>query len=147
VLKTYSPKKAELEHDWYLIDASDLTLGRLATIVATRLQGKHKPTYAPHLDCGDNLVIINTAKVRVTGNKLVDKKYYRHSGYPGGIKEETLEELQSREPNQVIFRAVKGMLPKNRLQDARLSRLKLFAGSEHEHTAQKPRVLNLKESK
>ena len=147
MLRTYSPRAKQLQHEWYLIDAADQTLGRLATRVATLLQGKHKSTYAPHMDGGDNVVVTNTAKIKVTGNKLAAKKYYRHSGYPGGISEQTLEELMAKDPNQVVYLAVKGMLPKNRLQDDRLLRLKLFAGPEHDHAAQKPSEIKLKGAK
>jgi large subunit ribosomal protein L13 len=139
--KTYSPKLAELTHEWYLIDAEGKTLGRLATLVATYLLGKHKPTYSPHLDGGDNIVVINAGKVAVTGSKLEDKKYYRHSGYPGGIKETSLSELLERNPALVIEKAVAGMLPKNRLQDDRLRRLKIYPGAEHPHAGQNPKPL------
>ncbi len=141
MLKTYSPKLIELTHDWYMIDASDQTLGRLATLIATYLLGKHKVQYSPHLDCGDNIVVINAEKVAVTGNKLEDKSYFRHSGYPGGIKETTLAELIRRNPAAVIEQAVAGMLPKNRLQDDRLRRLKVYVGAEHPHVGQNPKPL------
>lgn len=141
MMKTYSPKPAELTHDWYLINAEGKTLGRLATLIATHLMGKHKPQYSPHLDCGDNLVVINVEKLVVTGNKLEDKKYYRHSGYPGGIKETTLAELMDRNPAVALEKAVAGMLPKNRLQDDRLHRLKIYVGSEHPHAGQNPKPL------
>lgn len=141
MLKTYSPKPAELTHEWYLVDAEGKTLGRLATQVATYLMGKHKPQFSPHLDCGDNVVIINAEKIGVTGNKLTDKKYYHHSGYPGGIKEISLEAQLVKNPTAVIEAAVKGMLPKNRLSDDRLRRLKVYAGAEHPHAGQNPKVL------
>jgi large subunit ribosomal protein L13 len=141
MMKTYSPKQADLTHDWYVIDAEGKTLGRLATLVATYLLGKHKVTFSPHLDCGDNIVVLNAGKVAVTGNKLEDKKYYRHSGYPGGIKETSLAELMSRNPALVIEKAVAGMLPKNRLQDDRLRRLKIYIGAEHPHAGQNPKPL------
>jgi large subunit ribosomal protein L13 len=141
MMKTYSPKPSELTHDWYIIDATGQNLGRLATLVATYLLGKHKVQFSPHLDCGDNVVVINAAQVNVTGNKLEDKKYYRHSGYPGGIKETTLAELIERNPAVAIEKAVAGMLPKNRLQDDRLYRLKVYAGAEHPHAGQNPKVL------
>jgi large subunit ribosomal protein L13 len=141
MMKTYSPKQADLTHDWYVIDAEGKTLGRLATLVATYLLGKHKVTFSPHLDCGDNIVVLNAGKVAVTGNKLEDKKYYRHSGYPGGIKETSLAELMSRNPALVIEKAVAGMLPKNRLQDDRLRRLKIYVGAEHPHAGQNPKPL------
>lgn len=141
ITKTYSPKPQELTHDWYVIDAAGYTLGRLATLAATYLMGKHKVQFSAHLDCGDNVVIINAANVKVTGNKLEDKKYYRHSGYPGGIKETNLAALLQRNPTQVIEHAVAGMLPKNRLQDDRMRRLKVYAGAEHPHAGQNPKPL------
>lgn len=141
MLKTYSPKPSELTHDWYIIDAEGQTLGRLATQAATYLLGKHKVQFSPHLDCGDNIVIINAAKIHVTGNKMADKKYYRHSGYPGGIKETTLEELISRNPASAVEKAIHGMLPKNRLTDDRLRRLKVYPGTEHPHAPQSPKTL------
>lgn len=144
MMKTYSPKPAELTHEWFLIDAESITLGRLATRVATLLLGKHKPQYAPHIDCGDNVVIINAEKIAVTGSKLTDKFYYRHSGYPGGIRSRSLEELLAKNPTLVIEHAVAGMLPKNRLQDDRLRRLKLFAGPEHTHAGQNPKPMEIK---
>jgi len=141
MMKTYSPKPTEMTHDWYLIDAEGKTLGRLATLIATYLMGKHKVQYSAHLDCGDNIVVINASKVAVTGNKLEDKKYYRHSGYPGGIKETSLAELMDRNPALAIEKAVAGMLPKNRLQDDRLRRLKVYADAEHPHAGQNPKIL------
>jgi len=141
MIKTYSPKPTELTHDWYVIDAEGKTLGRLATLVATYLLGKHKVRFAAHLDCGDNVVVINAAKIAVTGDKLEDKTYHRHSGYPGGIKEATLAELLRRNPAVVIQQAVAGMLPKNRLQDDRLHRLKIYATAEHPHAGQNPKPL------
>ncbi len=141
MIKTYSPKPAELTHDWYIIDAEGKTLGRLATLIATYLLGKHKVRFSAHLDCGDNIVVINAGKVAVTGNKLEDKKYYRHSGYPGGIKETSLAELIARNPALAIEKAVTGMLPKNRLADDRLRRLKVYAGAEHPHGPQNPKPL------
>jgi large subunit ribosomal protein L13 len=139
--KTYSPKPSELQHDWFVVDASGQTLGRLATLLATRIMGKHKPQYSAHLDCGDNVIVTNAAKIAVTGNKLEDKKYYHHSGYPGGIKETSLGDLISRNPQKVIEKAVAGMLPKNRLQDDRMRRLKVYAGAEHPHAGQTPNQL------
>ncbi len=141
MIKTYSPKPIELTHDWYIIDAEGQTLGRLATLVATYLLGKHKVRFSPHLDCGDNIVIINAAKISVTGNKLEDKMYYRHSGYPGGIKETSLANLLARNPAAAIEKAVTGMLPKNRLTDDRLRRLKVYPGIEHPHAPQSPKPL------
>jgi len=140
MIKTYSPKPIELTHDWYIIDAEGQTLGRLATLVATYLLGKHKVRFSPHLDCGDNIVI-NAAKISVTGNKLEDKMYYRHSGYPGGIKETSLANLLARNPAAAIEKAVTGMLPKNRLTDDRLRRLKVYPGIEHPHAPQSPKPL------
>lgn len=145
MLKTYSPKASEITRQWYLIDASGQKLGRLASVVATYLQGKHKPTYAPHLDSGDYVVVINTAGIAVSGNKLEGKLYYRHSGYPGGIKSINLAEQLAKDPNRVVQLAVKGMLPKNRLQGDRLARLKLAATSEHPHSGQQPVKLELKQ--
>ncbi len=141
MMKTYSPKPSEVVHDWHLVDAEGKTLGRLATLIATYLLGKHKPQFSAHLDCGDNVVVINAAKINVTGNKLEDKKYYRHSGYPGGIKETTLAELMTKSPASALERAVAGMLPKNRLHDDRMRRLKVYAGAEHPHDGQTPKPL------
>lgn len=143
-VKTYSAKPKEITHDWYVVDASDQVLGRLASLIAVYLMGKHKPLFTAHLDCGDNVVVINAAKIRVTGNKLEDKKYYHHSGYPGGIKETNLADLLTRDPAEVIRHAVRGMLPKNRLLDDHLARLKIFAGPEHDHAAQSPKALEIK---
>ncbi|MGI8871750.1 MAG: 50S ribosomal protein L13 [Candidatus Limnocylindria bacterium] len=137
-MKTYAVKANEIERHWWVVDASGQTLGRLATRVATLLEGKHKPTYSPHLDTGDHVVVLNAGKIRVTGNKLVQKRYYRHSNYPGGLKEESLEALLARKPELVIERAVKGMLPQNRLGRAMFRKLKVYAGSAHPHQAQQP---------
>lgn len=142
-MKTYSPKPTELTHDWYLVDAEGKTLGRLAATIATHLMGKHKVRYAAHLDAGDNVVVINAEKIAVTGNKLEDKMYYRHSGYPGGIKETNLATLLTRHPTMALEKAVAGMLPKNRLQDDRMRRLKVYAGTEHPHAGQNPKTLEL----
>ncbi len=144
MIKTYSAKPKELTHDWIIVDAASLTLGRLATVVATRLIGKHKPQYTAHLDCGDNVIVINAAQIKVTGNKLEEKKYHRHSGYPGGIKETTLADEMQKRPAVVIERAVSGMLPKNRLQDVRMNHLKVYATAEHPHDPQKPTKLEIK---
>lgn len=141
MMKTYSPKPTELSHDWYLIDAEGKTLGRLATQIATLILGKHKPQFSAHLDCGDNVVVINAAKIAVTGNKLEDKKYYRHSGYPGGIKETNLAGLMVRKPTAALENAIAGMLPKNRLHDDRMRRLKVYATAEHPHAGQTPKML------
>jgi large subunit ribosomal protein L13 len=137
-VKTYAVKASEIERQWWLVDASDQTLGRLATRIATLLEGKHKATYSPHLDSGDHVVVVNAAKVKVTGNKLIQKTYYRHSNYPGGLKEESLQTLMARKPQIVIERAVKGMLPQNRLGRAMFKKLKVYAGADHPHQAQQP---------
>ncbi len=141
MMKTYSPKPTELSHDWYIIDASGQTLGRLASQVATLLMGKHKPQFSAHIDCGDNVVLINSAQIAVTGAKLTDKKYYRHSGYPGGIRETSLEDMLVKNPNNVIETAVAGMLPKNRLHDDRMKRFKVYPTAEHPHAPQQPKTL------
>lgn len=140
-MKTYTAKPSEITRAWYLVDAEGMNLGRLATVIATRLTGKHKPTYTANIDCGDNVVVINAEKIAVTGNKLTDKKYYRHSGYPGGIKETSLERLMEDHPERVIQQAVKGMLPKNKLQSDRMRRLKVYAGSDHPHAPQNPQTI------
>ncbi len=144
--KTYSlpREKALNQRKWYIIDASGQILGRLASKIADTLRGKHKVEYTPHVDNGDFVVVINAEKIRVTGRKLKQKKYYHHSGYPGGIKEITLEKLLQKKPERVIYNAVKGMLPKNRLSRAQLKKLKIYAGEEHPHSAQKPIPLELK---
>jgi large subunit ribosomal protein L13 len=136
--KTYSAKRDELQARWYIIDAEGQVLGRVATQVATILRGKYKPTYTPHLNCGDFVIVVNAAKIAVTGNRLDQKMYYRHSQYPGGLKQETLRQALQRHPERVIERAVKGMLPKTRLGDDILSRMKVYAGPQHPHQAQKP---------
>ena len=138
--KTYSPKPRDLTADWYLVDADNQVLGRLASQVAQLLMGKHKSSFAPHLNTGDFVVVTNASKIKVTGNKLTDKQYYHHSGYPGGIKQISLEHQLQKDPAEVIRTAVKGMLPKNRLQDDRLNRLKIYASAEHPHAAQKPQL-------
>ncbi len=140
-MKTYSPKPSEIKHDWYLVDAEDKTLGRLASEIAKVLRGKHKPIYAPHLDTGDYVIVINAEKVHVTGNKLDQKMYYRHSGYPGGLTTITLREQLKRHPTRVIRSAVKGMLPHNRLGRAMMGKLKIYAGDSHPHQAQQPKLL------
>jgi large subunit ribosomal protein L13 len=137
-VKTYAVKASEIERSWWVVDAADQTLGRLATRIATLLEGKHKATYSPHIDTGDHVVVINAARVRVTGNKLIQKRYYRHSGYPGGLKEESLQALMARKPELVIERAVKGMLPQNRIGRAMIKKLKVYGGSDHPHQAQQP---------
>jgi large subunit ribosomal protein L13 len=139
--KTWSPKASELEHRWYVVDATGVPLGRLASQVATVIRGKHKPTYAPHMDGGDYVVVVNAEKVAVTGNKETQKMYYRHSGYPGGLREMTLAQMRERYPERVIESAVRGMLPKNKLGRSMVSKLKVYAGAEHPHAAQAPETL------
>lgn len=139
--KTYSQKTAEVNRDWYLIDASKLPLGKLAVIIADKLMGKSKVTYTPHIDNGDYVVVINAKDLVVTGNKMTDKKYYRHSGYPGNLKTLKLEEVIAKDPAYVIQSAVKGMLPKNKLAADRLARLRVFADAEHSHAAQNPKEI------
>ncbi len=141
--KTYSVKPSEVTHNWVIIDASEAPLGRTATLASNYLIGKHKPTYSANIDGGDYVVVINATKTVVTGNKLIDKKYYRHSGFPGGLKEMSLKDKLEKNPTAVIELAVKGMLPKNKLLKERLARLKVFAGEEHEHTAQKPEKITV----
>lgn len=142
-MKTFSAKAQDVTRDWYLLDATDKTLGRLASEVALRLRGKHKPEFTPHVDTGDYIVVINAEKIRVTGNKLKDKRYYSHSGVPGNLKEITLEKLLAKKPEKVIETAVKGMLPKNPLGRDMYRKLKVYAGAEHPHTAQQPQVLDI----
>ncbi|EKD75798.1 MAG: 50S ribosomal protein L13 [uncultured bacterium] len=140
---TLSAKPAEVQHDWYVLDATDQVLGRMASEVARRLRGKHKPQYTPHVDTGDYIIIINAEKVRVTGKKADQKIYYRHTGYPGGIKTESFEKLNKRKPEKIIELAVKGMLPKGPLGFAMLKKLKVYAGSVHQHASQQPQVLEI----
>ncbi|MGH2428279.1 MAG: 50S ribosomal protein L13 [Candidatus Limnocylindria bacterium] len=142
-MKTYAVKASEIERGWWVVDATDQTLGRLATRIATLLEGKHKPIYSPHLDTGDHVVVLNAGKIRVTGDKLRQKRYYRHSNYPGGLKEESLEALLSRKPELVLERAVKGMLPQNRLGRAMFKKLKVYSGAVHPHQAQQPTAVEL----
>lgn len=142
-MKTFSAKPAEVRRDWFVVDASGKTLGRLATEIATRLKGKHKPEYTPHVDTGDYIVVVNAEKIRVTGNKLKDKLYQHHTGYIGNLKTINLEDLLEKAPEQVITKAVKGMLPKNKLGAAMIKKLKVFAGPEHDHAAQQPQALEL----
>ena len=141
-MKTFTPTPKDIQRDWFVVDASNKTLGRMASQIAHRLRGKHKPEFAPHMDNGDFIVVVNCEKVRVTGNKLDNKKYWRHTGYPGGIYSNTLRELLDNKPDQVLEKAVKGMLPKNRLGRAMLKKLKIYSGGEHPHTAQNPQPLN-----
>jgi large subunit ribosomal protein L13 len=142
-MKTTTVKPGEVQRDWYLVDAEGKTLGRLATQIADRLRGKGKSFYTPHVDCGDFVVVVNAEKIHVTGKKLDEKMVRWHSGYPGGLKERTLREQLERRPTEVIRKAVKGMLPKNRLASAQIRKLKIYAGSEHPHAAQQPKSLEL----
>lgn len=142
-MKTYFATNEQTEHKWYLIDASGQVLGRLATQIAMYLRGKHKPEYTPHVDTGDYVVVINAAEIKVTGNKEQEKVYYRHSGYPGGLKEMTFEKLHAKDPTRIIELALKGMLPKNPLGRAMLRKLKVYADAEHPHTAQQPIKISL----
>ncbi|HSH48998.1 MAG TPA: 50S ribosomal protein L13 [Halomonas sp.] len=142
-MKTFTAKPQSVQRDWYIVDAADKTLGRLATEIARRLRGKHKPEYTPHVDTGDYIVVINAEKVKVTGNKASDKIYYRHTGYPGGLRSMSFEQMIDRVPERVIELAVKGMLPKGPLGRAMYSKLKVYAGNEHPHTAQQPQALNI----
>ena len=140
-MKTYSQKSAEISREWYLIDASTMPLGKLAVVIADKLMGKSKVTYTPHIDNGDYVVVINAKDIVVTGDKMTKKKYYRHSGYPGGLKELKLEEVLEKDAPRVIREAVKGMLPKNKLAADRLARLRIFEGNEHAHVAQNPKEI------
>jgi large subunit ribosomal protein L13 len=140
-MKTVSTRREDAEHDWYVVDAQDKTLGRLATEVARRLRGKHKAAYTPHVDTGDYIVVVNAEKVRVTGRKKTDKIYYRHTGYPGGIKATPFDKMQEKHPERIIEKAVKGMLPRNPLGRAVFRKLKVYAGPDHPHAAQQPKPL------
>jgi len=142
-MRTYTAKPLEVARTWYVVDAEAQTLGRLATQIAGVLRGKGKPAYTPHVDTGDFVVVVNAEKIRVTGNKLDQKVYYRHSGYPGGLRERTLREQLDRRPEEVLRRAVRGMLPKNKLASAQLRKLKIYSGPEHPHAAQSPVRLEL----
>ena len=142
-MKTYSAKPAEINRDWYIVDASGKTLGRLASEIALRLRGKHKPVYTPHVDTGDYIVVINASQIRVTGNKRKDKMYHHHTGYIGNLKSISFEKLIQKKPERVIETAVKGMLPKNPLGRAMFRKLKVFAGPDHKHAAQQPKVLEI----
>ena len=146
-MKTYSAKPTDVSRKWYVVDASEVNLGRLSTRVASLLLGKDKPQFTKHIDCGDYVIVINAAQLKVTGNKGEKKIYYRHSGYPGGLKQRTLNEQLERDPSVIIQKAVRGMLPVNKLRDERLKRLKVYSGSEHNNAAQKPETLSLGESK
>ena len=142
-MKTYVATPANRQRDWYLVDADGKTLGRLATQIADTLRGKRKPEYTPHCDTGDFVVVVNAEKVAVTGRKLEQKTYYRHSGYPGGLRSRTLSEMLDRRPEEVIRKAVKGMLPRNRLARTQLTKLKVYAGPDHPHQAQQPKPLEI----
>ena len=142
-MKTFSAKAQEVVHDWYLVDATDKVLGRIASEIAHRLRGKHKPEFTPHVDTGDYIVVVNVEKLRVTGAKETDKKYYRHSGYPGGISETNFGKMQDKFPGRALEIAVKGMLPKGPLGYAMIKKLKVYAGDAHPHSAQQPKVLSI----
>ncbi len=142
-MKTYSAKAGEVNRDWFVVDAADKTLGRLASEIAHRLRGKHKPEYTPHVDTGDYIVVINAEKVKVTGAKATDKMYHHHTGYPGGLKSISFEKLIEKSPERVIQGAVKGMLPRNPLGRAMFKKLRVYAGGEHPHAAQQPQALNI----
>ncbi len=145
MMKTYVAKPSDRQRDWYVVDAEGKTLGRLATQIATALRGKRKPEYTPHIDTGDFVVVVNAEKIHVTGNKREDKIYWRHSGYPGGIKSRTLTEMLDRQPEEVIRKAVKGMLPRNRLARQQITKLKVYAGPEHPHQAQQPKPMEIED--
>ncbi len=140
-MKTYSQKASEINREWWLIDASTMPLGKLAVIIADKLMGKSKVTYTPHIDNGDYVVVINAKNIVVTGDKMLQKKYYHHSGFPGGLRELRLEEVIEKDPSKAIEAAVKGMLPKNKLSAERMKRLRVFDGAEHDHTAQNPKEI------
>lgn len=142
-MKTYVAKPSTINHDWYIVDASGMRLGRLATHIADTLRGKNKPDFTPNIDTGDFVVVINAEKIAVTGKKLENKIYYRHTGYPGGLKERTLAEMLERQPEEVIRKAVRGMMPKNRLARAQIKKLKVYAGPAHPHDAQQPVELEI----
>jgi large subunit ribosomal protein L13 len=142
-MKTFSAKPHEVRRDWFVLDANDKVLGRLAAEIASRLRGKHKPEFTPHVDTGDFIVVVNAAKIRVTGAKALDKKYYRHSGYPGGISETNFGKMQERFPGRALEKAVKGMLPKGPLGYAMIKKLKVYAEAAHPHTAQQPKTLEI----
>jgi large subunit ribosomal protein L13 len=142
-MKTYTAKPSEVRHGWYVVNAQGKVLGRLATRIAQRLRGKHRPEYTPHVDTGDYIVVVNADKLRVTGKKAQQKKYYRHTGYPGGIRETTFAVLHAKHPDRVLQKAVKGMLPKGPLGSAMLRKLKIYAGEAHPHHAQRPETLEL----
>lgn len=142
--KTFMANAQNIERKWYLVDATDMVLGRLSTEVARILRGKHKPTYTPHVDCGDYVIIVNAEKVALTGKKLDEKIYYRHTGYPGGLRQRTARVMLELRPEQVLEKSIRGMLPKNKLGEDMYRKLFVYAGADHPHQAQKPKVLNLK---
>ena len=142
-MKTVSARKESVTREWYLVDATDKTLGRLSTEIANRLRGKHKPEYTPHVDTGDYIVVVNAEKIRVTGNKGSEKVYHHHTGYPGGIKSISFSKLIDKAPERIIEKAVKGMMPKNKLSRSMMMKLKIYAGSEHPHSAQRPIPLEI----
>jgi large subunit ribosomal protein L13 len=144
-VKTYVATPADRERNWFVVDASGKTLGRLATQIADTLRGKRKPRYTPHIDTGDFVVVVNAEKIRVTGNKRTDKLYYRHSGYPGGLRSRTFQEMLARRPEEIIRLAVRGMMPRNRLARKQLTKLKIYAGPDHPHIAQKPEPMEISE--
>ncbi len=146
-MKTYSAKPSDVTRKWYVIDASSAPLGRVATQIATLLTGKGKPMFTHHIDTGDYVIVINAAQIQMTGGKIDKKTYYRHSGFPGGLKEASVREAMEKDPTVAIFKAVRGMLPVNKLRDERLKRLKIYADAEHNHEAQKPEVIAVKEAK
>jgi large subunit ribosomal protein L13 len=146
-MKTFSAKPSDVARKWYVIDASEAPLGRVATKIATLLTGKGKPTFTHHIDTGDYVVVINAANIQVTGTKMDTKMYYRHSGFPGGLTELTMRQKLEKDPTFAVFNAVRGMLPVNKLRPARLERLKIYAGAEHTHEAQKPEAFSVKEAK
>jgi large subunit ribosomal protein L13 len=142
-MKTFSAKNQDIDRNWYLVDAQNKTLGRLSTEIASRLRGKHKPIFTPHVDTGDYIVVINASKIRVTGKKLTDKIYYKHTGYIGNLKSENLETMLKKYPERVLMKSVRGMLPKSKLGNAMIKKLRVFAGPEHTHIAQQPEPLEL----
>ena len=146
-MKTYSAKPTDITRKWYVIDASETSLGRVATKAATLLTGKEKPEFTKHIDCGDYVVVINAANLQVTGDKMNKKIYYRHSNFPGGIKQRTLTEQMELDPTEVLTHAIRGMLPVNKLREERLARLKVYTGADHKHEAQKPQTISVKEGK
>ena len=146
-MRTYSPKVSEITHEWYIVDAEGLTLGRMATEVARVLRGKHKPTFSPHIDTGDHVIIINASKVALSPGKAEKKTVYRHTGYPGGIRSDTYATLLDKKPEEAVRRTIRGMIPKNRLGRQMMTKLKVYPGPTHPHSAQKPQVLNIPDAR